>query len=68
MILPKPNKNNYMDYASFRIITLMQIFSKIAERVINNQLLEITYKEDLYCINYMCSLPYRSTVDTAVSL
>ena len=68
MILPKPNKSDYTDCASFRVIALMQTFSNIAERVVNNRLMNIAYKEGLYCINQTGSLPHRSTVDTAVSL
>ena len=33
VILPKINKDNYMDCASFRVIALMQTFSKMAESV-----------------------------------
>ena len=68
VILPKPNKDNYMDCASFRVIALMQTFSKIAERVVAGRLTRIAYEKGLYSINQRGSLPDRSTVDTAVSL
>ena len=68
VILPKPNKNDYTQCASFRVIALMQTFLKIAERVVNNRLMDIVYKEGLYCINQMGSLPHRSTINAAVSL
>lgn len=48
VILPKPNKTNYMDCASFRVIVLMQTFCKIAERIINNKLMAIAYNKGLY--------------------
>jgi len=35
VILSKPNKQDYNDCARFRVIALMQTFSKIAERVVN---------------------------------
>jgi len=68
VILPKPNKNDYTDCSSFRVIALMQTFSKIAERVVNNRLMKIVYESGLYCINQTGSLPHRSTVDAAISL
>jgi len=68
VILPKPNKQDYNDCASFRVIALMQTFSKIAERVVNSRLMDIAYKEDMYCINQTGSLPQRSTVDAVMSL
>jgi len=68
VILLKPNKPDYMDCASFRVIALMQTFSKIVERVVNNRLLTIAYAEGLYCINQTGSLPHRSTVEVAVFL
>jgi len=66
--LPKPNKDHYTDCASFRVIALMQTFSKIAERVVASRLTDIAYKEGLYSINQTGSLPYRSMVDTTISL
>jgi len=68
IILPKPGKKDYMDCASFRIIVLMQTFSKIVEQIINKRLMAIAYKEDMYCINQTGILPQRSTVDAALSL
>jgi len=68
IILPKPGKNDSTDCPSFRVITLMQIFSKIVERIINNMLMAIAYEEDMYCINRTGSLPQRSMVDAALSL
>jgi len=68
VILPKPNKPDYTDCASFRVIVLMQTFSKIVERVVNNRLLTRAYSEGLSCIQQTGSLPHRSTVDAAVSL
>ena len=68
VILPKPNKDNYTDCASFRVIALMQRLSKIAERVVAGRLTRIAYEKGLYSINQTGSLPHRSTVDAAVSL
>jgi len=51
IILPKPGKKDYTDCASFRVIALMQTFSKIVERIVNKRLIAIAYKEDMYCIN-----------------
>jgi len=68
VILPKPNKQDYNDCASFRVIALMQTFSKIAEWVVNTRLMDIAYKEGMYCINQTGSLPQRSTVDAVMSL
>jgi len=68
IILPKPRKKDYTDCASFRVIALMQTFSKIVKRIINKRLMAIAYKEDMYCINQTGSLPQRSTVDAALSL
>jgi len=68
VILPKPNKSDYTDCASFRVIALMQMSSKIVERVVNNRLLTIAYTGGFYCIQQTGTLPHRSTVDPAVSL
>ena len=68
IILPKPNKKDYTDCASFRVIALMQTFSKITERIINKRLMAIAYKTGLYCINQTGSLPQWSTTDAVVSL
>jgi len=68
VILPKPNKPDYVDCASFRVIALRQTISKIVQRVGNNRLLTIAYAEGLYCINQTGSLLHRSTVDAAISL
>ena len=61
VILPKPNKSDYMDSASFRVIALIPTFSKMAERIINNKLMAIAYSKGLYCLNQTGSLPQRST-------
>ena len=61
VILPKPNKTDYMDSASFRVIALIQMFPKIAKRIINNKLMAIAYSKGLYCLNQTGSLPQRST-------
>jgi len=68
IILPKPGKRDYTDSASFRVITLMQTFLKIVERIVNKRLMAIAYKEDMYCINQTGSLPQRSTVHAILSL
>jgi len=68
VILAKPNKSDYTDCTSFRVIALMQTLSKIVERLVNNCLLTIAYAEGLYCINQTGSLPHRSTVEVAISL
>src|SRR5205807_4002287 len=68
IILPKPNKKDYTDCASVRVIALMQTLSKITERIINKRLIAIAYKAGLYCINQTGSLPQRSTTDAVVSL
>ena len=41
VILPKHNKQDYTGCASIRLIALMQTFSKIAERVVNNRLMKM---------------------------
>ena len=68
VILPKPGKKNYTDCASFRVIALMLIFSKIIEWIVNQRLMTIAYKTDMYCINQTRSLPQRLTVDAAIFL
>jgi len=57
VILPKLGKKEYTDCASFRVIALMQTFSKITERIINQKLMTIVHKTAMYCINHMGSLP-----------
>jgi len=68
IILLKPDKKYYTDSESFRVITLMQTFSKITEQIVNQRLIAIAYKQDIYCINQTGSLLQRSTVDAALSL
>jgi len=68
IMLPKPGKKDYTDCASFRVMALMQTFSKIVERIVNKRLMAIAYKEDMYCINQTGNLPQRSTIDAALSL
>jgi len=68
IIVPKPNKQDYTNCASFRVITLIQTFSKIIEQIVNTRLMDIAYKEYMYCINQTGSVPKRSTVDAVMSL
>jgi len=68
IILPKRGKKDYTECASFRVIALIQTFSKIVERIVNKRLMGIAYKENMYCINQTRSIPQRSTVDAALSL
>lgn len=68
VIVAKPNKVDYTDCTSFRVINLMQKVSKIAERVVAGPLTSIIYSEGLYSIKQTGSLLKRSTVDTAISL
>jgi len=68
IILLKPDKKYYTDCESFRVIALMQTFSKITEPIVNQRLMAIAYKRDIYCINQTGSLLQRSTVDAALLL
>jgi len=68
IILRKPGKKDYTDCASFRVMAVMQTFSKIVERIVNKRLMAIADKEDRYCINQTGSLPQRSTVDATLLL
>jgi len=68
ILLPKPAKGDYDAFASYRVIALMQTFSKIAERIINQRLIKFAKLNGLYSIRQIGSLPQRATFDTGISL
>jgi len=57
ILLPKPSKGDYDAFASYRVIALMQTFSKIAERIINQRLIKFAKANGLYSIRQTGSLP-----------
>ena len=61
ILLPKPAKEDYDAFSSYRVIALMQIFSKIAERIINQRLIKFAKTNNLYSIRQTGSLPQRTT-------
>jgi len=68
ILLPKPAKGDYFAFASYRVIALMQTFSKIAERIINQRLIKFAKVNGLYSLRQTGSLPQRATFDAGISL
>jgi len=68
ILLPKPAKGDYDAFASYRVIALMQIFSTIAERIINQRLIKFAKLNGLYMLRQTGSLPQRATFDARISL
>ena len=68
ILLPKPSKGDYHAFASHRAIALMQTFSKITKRIINQCLIKFAKTSGLYSIRQTGSLPQRATFDTGISL
>ena len=68
ILIPKPANEDYDAFASYRVIALMQTFSKIAERTINQRLIRFAKMNDLYSIRQTGSLPQRTTFDVGLSL
>jgi len=68
ILLPKPAKGDYNPFASYRVIALMQTFSKIAERIINHRLIKFAQLNSLYSLRQTGSLPQRATFDAGISL
>ena len=68
ILLPKPAKEDYDAFSSYRVIALMQTFSKIAERIINQRLIKFAKKNGLYSIRQTGSLPQRATFDAGIAL
>jgi len=62
-LLHKPSQWDYDAFASYRVIALMQTFSKIAERIINQRLIKFAKASGLYSIRQTSSLPQRSTFE-----
>jgi len=68
ILLPKPAKGDYDAFASYRVIALMQTFSKIVERIINQRLIKFAKRNGLYSLRQTGSLPRRATFDVGISL
>jgi len=68
ILLPKPAKGDYNAFASYRVIALMQTFSKIAKRIINQRLIKFAKLNGLYLLRQTGSLPQRATFDAGISL
>jgi len=68
ILLPKPSKGDYDAFASYRVIALMQTFSKIAERIINQCLIKFAKASGLYSIRQTGSVPQSATFDAGISL
>jgi len=68
ILLPKPAKGDYDAFASYRVIELMQTFSKIAERIINQSVIKFAKANNPYSTRQTGSLPQRSTFDARISL
>jgi len=65
ILLPK---GDYDAFVSYRVIALMQKFSKIAERIINQRLIKFANASRLYSIRQTGSLAQRGTFDARISL
>jgi len=68
ILLSKPAKGDYDAFASYRVIALMQTFSKIAERIFNQRLIKFAKLNGLYSLRQTESLLQRVTFDAVISL
>ena len=68
VVLDKPGKTSYKSPSSFRIIVLIQTFSKILERIIAARLLVAARLKGLLHPNHCGSLPGLSTYDGCLTL
>jgi len=68
VLLPKPAKGDYDAFASYRVIALMQTFSKIVERIINQRLMKFAKLNGLYSLRQTGSLPQRATLNAGIAL
>ena len=66
--LPKPAKEDYDAFSRYRVIALMQTFSKIAKRIINQRLIKFAKVNGLYSIRQADSFPHRTTCDAGIVL
>lgn len=68
IILPKPNKPNYTEPSSFRIIVLLQTIAKILERIVAMRLTRHALESGLIHRTQCGSLPGRCVADAALVL
>jgi len=68
IVLDKQGKPTYESPASFRIIVLIRIFSKILERIISSRLLLVARLKGRLHPNHCGSLPGLSTYDAVLTL
>lgn len=68
IVLPKPNKPSYADPSAYRIIVLLETFSKILERIMTFRLFDHASKSALINPHQCGSLPGLSVDDAALSL
>ena len=68
ILLPKPAKEDYDAFSSHRVIALIQTFSKMAQRIINQRLIKFSRTNGLYSIRQTGSLPQRAILDAGIAL
>jgi len=68
ILLPKPAKGDYDAFASYRVIVLMQTFSKIAQMIINQRLIKFAKPNGPHPPRQTGSLRQRATFDAGISL
>jgi ribonuclease HI len=68
VVLPKPNKADYTSPKSFRVIVLLDTFSKIIERIIQHRLTPIAHQLQLLHPHQTGALPGSSTGDALARL
>ena len=68
ILLPKPSKGDYDAFASYKVIALIQTFSKIAKPIINQPLIKFAKASGLYSIRQTGSLPQTATFDARIAV
>ena len=68
MIIKKFNKENYSDFKSYRVISLLNCLDKIFERIIAEKLSYFAEITDLLHFDQIDNRKQKSAIDVAISL
>src|SRR5438034_6532834 len=68
MIIKKFNKENYSDFKSYKIISLLNCLDKISERIIAERLSYFAETTDLLYFDQIDNKKQKSAINAAISL
>jgi len=68
VIIKKFNKENYSDFKSYRVISLLNCLGKISERIIAERLSYFAETTDLLHFDQIGNRKQKSAIDAAISL